>query len=222
MITVLCCIWGLLKQASPKFNYIILNSSLPSFFFLESKVCDFSFSFWRVYFLLVLDWHNLLTTEPAFGLKLSFFQSQILREQGYIKIQCIFTCNENYYYKLFLLKYNYCNLLKWVLVYSQVMPPSWPISEYFYHPTKNPIPMSSHSARPSPPSSWPPLVNFCLYLFALSGYFLQVKLYMMWSLITWRRKWEPTPVFLPGESQGQRNLAGYSSWGHRSWTWLID
>ena len=25
----------------------------------------------------------------------------------------------------------------------------------------------------------------------------------------WRRKWQPTPVFLPGESLGQRNLAGH-------------
>ena len=29
----------------------------------------------------------------------------------------------------------------------------------------------------------------------------------------WRRKWQPTPVFLPGESQGQRSLVGYSPWG---------
>ena len=28
-----------------------------------------------------------------------------------------------------------------------------------------------------------------------------------------RRDWQPTPVFLPGESRGQRSLAGYSSWG---------
>ena len=28
-----------------------------------------------------------------------------------------------------------------------------------------------------------------------------------------RRAWQPTPVFLPGESHGQRNPAGYSSWG---------
>ena len=28
----------------------------------------------------------------------------------------------------------------------------------------------------------------------------------------WRRKWQPTPVFLPGESHGQRKLAGYSPW----------
>ena len=31
--------------------------------------------------------------------------------------------------------------------------------------------------------------------------------------IPWRRKWQPTPVFLPGESHGQRSLAGYSPWG---------
>ena len=30
----------------------------------------------------------------------------------------------------------------------------------------------------------------------------------------WRRKWQPTPVFLPGEAHGQRSLAGYSPCGH--------
>ena len=30
--------------------------------------------------------------------------------------------------------------------------------------------------------------------------------------ILWRRKWEFTPVFLPGEFRGQRSLAGYSPW----------
>ena len=33
--------------------------------------------------------------------------------------------------------------------------------------------------------------------------------------ITWRRKRQPNPVFLPGESHGQRSLAGYSSWDHK-------
>ena len=28
-------------------------------------------------------------------------------------------------------------------------------------------------------------------------------------------KWQPTPVFLPGESRGQRSLAGYSPWGRK-------
>ena len=31
----------------------------------------------------------------------------------------------------------------------------------------------------------------------------------------WRRGWQPTPVFLPGESHGQRSLAGYSPWGRK-------
>ena len=31
--------------------------------------------------------------------------------------------------------------------------------------------------------------------------------------IPWRREWQPTPVFLPVESHGQRSLAGYSLWG---------
>ena len=30
--------------------------------------------------------------------------------------------------------------------------------------------------------------------------------------IPWRRKWQATPVFLPGNSHGQRRLEGYSSW----------
>ena len=33
--------------------------------------------------------------------------------------------------------------------------------------------------------------------------------------IPWRRAWQPTPVFLPGESHGLRSLAGYSPWGHK-------
>ena len=33
--------------------------------------------------------------------------------------------------------------------------------------------------------------------------------------IPWRRAWQPTPVFLPGESHGQRSLAGCSPWGHK-------
>ena len=38
----------------------------------------------------------------------------------------------------------------------------------------------------------------------------------------WRKKWHPTPVFLPGESHGQRSLVGYSPWVTKSWTWLSD
>ena len=30
--------------------------------------------------------------------------------------------------------------------------------------------------------------------------------------IPWTKAWQPTPVFLPGESHGQRSLLGYSPW----------
>ena len=33
--------------------------------------------------------------------------------------------------------------------------------------------------------------------------------------IPWRRKWQLTPIFLPGKSHGQGNLAGSSPWGHK-------
>ena len=38
----------------------------------------------------------------------------------------------------------------------------------------------------------------------------------------WRRKWQPTPVFLPGKSRGQRSLAATVHGVTKSWTWLSD
>ena len=40
--------------------------------------------------------------------------------------------------------------------------------------------------------------------------------------IPWRRAQQPTPVFLPGETPGQRSLVGWSPWGLKSWMWLSD
>ena len=33
------------------------------------------------------------------------------------------------------------------------------------------------------------------------------------GMIPWRREWQPTSVFLPGEFHDQRSLAGYNPWG---------
>ena len=33
--------------------------------------------------------------------------------------------------------------------------------------------------------------------------------------IPWRTAWQPSPVFLPGESHGQRSLTGHSPWGFK-------
>ena len=37
----------------------------------------------------------------------------------------------------------------------------------------------------------------------------------LFTFMHWRRKWQPTPVFLPGESHGRRNLVGCHLWGRR-------
>jgi len=49
------------------------------------------------------------------------------------------------------------------------------------------------------------------------------RLHFHFSLFTfmhWRRKWQPTPLFLPGESQGQECLVGCHLWVTQSWTQL--
>ena len=35
----------------------------------------------------------------------------------------------------------------------------------------------------------------------------------LFTFMHWKRKWQPTPVFLPGESQGWRSLVGCRLWG---------
>ena len=47
-----------------------------------------------------------------------------------------------------------------------------------------------------------------------------VTLLSLFTFMHWRRKWQPTPVFLPGESQGWRSLAGCCLWVAQSQTRL--
>ena len=42
----------------------------------------------------------------------------------------------------------------------------------------------------------------------------------LFTFMRWRRKWQPTPVFLPGESQGRGNLMGCRHGVTQSWTRL--
>ena len=62
---------------------------------------------------------------------------------------------------------------------------------------------------------WPKYWSFSfrhLYFWCLSG---KESIKTGLGKISWRREWQPTPVFLPGEFHGQRSLAGYSPWGHK-------
>ena len=53
------------------------------------------------------------------------------------------------------------------------------------------------------------MANYPLFAMQETGFHPRVE------KIPWRRKWQPTPEFFPGESHGQRSLEGYSSWGHK-------
>ena len=41
----------------------------------------------------------------------------------------------------------------------------------------------------------------------------------LFTLMHYRRKWQPTPVFLPGESQGRGSLVGWCLWGRTEYYW---
>ena len=72
----------------------------------------------------------------------------------------------------------------------------------------------------------PSVLNFKIVSFLISGgtvvkYLPAVQeahrcTFSPWvGKIPWSRKLQPTPVFLPGESHGQRSLVGCSPWGHK-------
>ena len=63
----------------------------------------------------------------------------------------------------------------------------------------------------------------CSSFRVLTGVSLHRYRFVSWvRKIPWRRKWQPTPVFLPGESHGQRSLASCSPRDRKSWTRLSD
>ena len=57
--------------------------------------------------------------------------------------------------------------------------------------------------------------NFFLVLRAFKTYCLSNFKICNTVLTMGRRKWQPTPVFLPGKFREERSLAGHSPWGHR-------
>ena len=68
-----------------------------------------------------------------------------------------------------------------------------------------------------------PLIIFFFYFIILSYYFLTSYFVPGYNQL-WRRKWQPTPVFLPGKSHGQRSLAGCSLWDRKESdkTWQLN
>ena len=96
---------------------------------------------------------------------------------------------------------------------------SWTIREaqeyWSGQPTPSPADLPDPGIEPGSPALQ---VDFLPTELALSNEWTSLVAQMVKHLpwvgkISWRRKWKPTPVFLPGESHEQRSLVGYSPWG---------
>ena len=55
----------------------------------------------------------------------------------------------------------------------------------------------------------------CFYPCPASLCLLPVDYFCFFLAVPWRRKWQPTPVLLPGEFHGLRSLVGYSPWNRK-------
>ena len=64
------------------------------------------------------------------------------------------------------------------------------------------------------PSAASAIFFFFFFFFACAFWGILVPLPWV-GKIPWRRKWQPTSVFLPGEFHGPRSLVGYSPWGRK-------
>ena len=106
--------------------------------------------------------------------------------------------------KLFLLFYlaaHWFVLLLWIFCY-------WFLLEYFSEKA-----MATHSSTLAWKIPWmegPGRLQSMGSLGVGHNWATSISLF---TFLHWRRKWQPTPVFLPGESQGQRSLVGCRLWG---------
>ena len=119
----------------------------------------------------------------------------------------------------------FCHTLTWISHGVHMSPPSW---------TSLSPPSPSHPSRLSQnsrlsslhciPSSYSlSILHMAMYILGLGGSdgknLPAIQETQVQSLSwgdPWRREWLPTPVYLTGESHGQRSLVGYSSWGSQS------
>ena len=96
----------------------------------------------------------------------------------------------------------------------------FPMSQFFTSGGQSVGASASASILPMNIQGWFPLVLSGLILAVqgtlkslLQHHNLKASVLPCSVLFSWRRKWQPTPVFLPGKSHGQRSLVGYISWG---------
>ena len=88
------------------------------------------------------------------------------------------------------------------------------MSTSFPKPTHNLLNLSNATLflQLHKPKSW---ASFLIHLFLLSPQSNPSANAIGSTFKLYGREWQPTPIFLPGESHGQRSLAGFSPWGHK-------
>ena len=74
--------------------------------------------------------------------------------------------------------------------------------------------MAPHSSTPAREISWTEEPGGLQSMESLRVGHDSVTSLSLFTFVHWRRKWQPTPVFLPGESQGRGSLVGCRLWGH--------
>ena len=74
--------------------------------------------------------------------------------------------------------------------------------------------MAPHSSTPSWKIPWTEEPGRLQSMGSLRVGHNRVTSLSLFTFMHWRRKWQPTPVFLPGESQGWGSLVGCHLWGH--------
>ena len=74
--------------------------------------------------------------------------------------------------------------------------------------------MAPHSSTPAWKIPWMEEPGGLQSMGSLRGRHDWATSLSLFTFMHWRRKWQPTPVFLPGESQGWGSLVGCRLWGH--------
>ena len=74
--------------------------------------------------------------------------------------------------------------------------------------------MAPHSSTPAWKSPWMEEPGRLQSMGSLGVQHDRATSLSLFTVMHWRRKWQPTPVFLPGESQGRGSLVGCRLWGH--------
>ena len=93
-------------------------------------------------------------------------------------------------------------------IWKYLQIPSYTVWRRQWHPTPVLLPGRSHGWRSLEGCS--PWRCWGLDMTERLQFYLSLSLF---TFMHWRRKWQPTPVFLPGESQGRGSLVGCCLWG---------